>query len=111
MNRSLTWFTEYGHFFPGEFLRHSTPGRNINLDGVVEHKILSRSRQRTEWCPALTHMRPDSGQRFTPPLYSIGSFEQTVAVGVHLAPKIKGFVPVFGGLRTVRAIESSRLRV
>ena len=31
MNRNLTWFTEYGHFFPGEFLKESTPGRNINF--------------------------------------------------------------------------------
>jgi hypothetical protein len=30
MNRNLTWFTEYAHFFPGDFLRQSTPGRNIN---------------------------------------------------------------------------------
>ena len=30
MNRNLTWFTEYGHFFPGEFIKQSTPGRNIN---------------------------------------------------------------------------------
>ena len=30
MNRNLTFFTEYAHFFPGEFLRQSTPGRNIN---------------------------------------------------------------------------------
>jgi len=30
MTRHLRWFTEYGHFFPGEFLRQSTPGRNIN---------------------------------------------------------------------------------
>ena len=31
MNRNLTWFTEYGHFFPGEFLKESRPGRNINF--------------------------------------------------------------------------------
>jgi Alginate export len=30
MNRNLTWFTEFGHFFPGEFLKQSTPGKNIN---------------------------------------------------------------------------------
>ena len=30
MNRNTTWFTEYGHFFPGEFLKQSTPGKNIN---------------------------------------------------------------------------------
>jgi hypothetical protein len=30
MNRNLTCFTEYGRLFPGEFLRQSTPGRNIN---------------------------------------------------------------------------------
>jgi hypothetical protein len=31
MNRNLTWFTEFGHFFPGEFLKQSTPGKNINF--------------------------------------------------------------------------------
>ena len=31
MNRNLTWFTEYGRFFPGEFLKESRPGRNINF--------------------------------------------------------------------------------
>ena len=31
MTRNLTWFTEYGHFIPGEFLKQSTPGRNINF--------------------------------------------------------------------------------
>jgi hypothetical protein len=31
MNRNLTWFTEYAHFFPGEFLKQSTPERNINF--------------------------------------------------------------------------------
>ena len=30
MNRSLTWFTELGHFSPGEFLKQATPGRNLN---------------------------------------------------------------------------------
>ena len=30
MTRNLVWFTEYGHFFPGEFLRQATPGRNLN---------------------------------------------------------------------------------
>jgi hypothetical protein len=30
MNRNLTLFTEYAHFFPAEFLRQSTQGRNIN---------------------------------------------------------------------------------
>ena len=30
MNRNLTWFTEYGHFFAGEFLKQSTPGKSIN---------------------------------------------------------------------------------
>jgi len=30
MTRNLTWFTEYAHFFPGEFIRQSTTGRNIN---------------------------------------------------------------------------------
>jgi Alginate export len=30
MNRNLTWFTEYAHFFPGEFIKQSTPGHNIN---------------------------------------------------------------------------------
>ena len=31
MTRNLTWFTEYAHFFPGEFLRQPTPGHNINF--------------------------------------------------------------------------------
>jgi hypothetical protein len=31
MNRNLTWFTEYAHFFPGEFLKQSTPGSNMNF--------------------------------------------------------------------------------
>ena len=31
MTRNLTWFTEFGHFFPGEFLRQATPGRNLNF--------------------------------------------------------------------------------
>jgi Alginate export len=30
MTRNLTWFTEYGHFFPGDFLKQATPGKNIN---------------------------------------------------------------------------------
>jgi hypothetical protein len=30
MNRNMTWFTEYAHFFTGDFLQQSTPGRNIN---------------------------------------------------------------------------------
>jgi hypothetical protein len=30
MTRNLTWFTEYGHFFSGEYLKQSTPGKNIN---------------------------------------------------------------------------------
>lgn len=30
MTRNLTWFTEYGHFFSGDFLKQSTPGKNIN---------------------------------------------------------------------------------
>jgi hypothetical protein len=30
MTRNLTWFTEYGHFFPGEFIKQSTPGKSIN---------------------------------------------------------------------------------
>jgi len=30
MTRNLSWFTEYGHFFPGDFLRQATPGRNLN---------------------------------------------------------------------------------
>ena len=30
MTRNLSWFTEYGHFFPGEFIKQSTPGKNIN---------------------------------------------------------------------------------
>ena len=30
MTRNLVWFTESGHFFPGEFLKQATPGRNVN---------------------------------------------------------------------------------
>ncbi len=30
MTRNLTWFTEYGHFFAGDFLKQSTPGKSIN---------------------------------------------------------------------------------
>ena len=30
MTRNLAWFTEFGHFFPGEFLKQATPGRNLN---------------------------------------------------------------------------------
>jgi hypothetical protein len=30
MTRNLGWFTEYGHFFPGDFLRQATPGKNLN---------------------------------------------------------------------------------
>lgn len=30
MTRNLTWFTEYAHFFPGEFIKQATPGRNLN---------------------------------------------------------------------------------
>lgn len=30
MTRNLRWFTEFAHFFPGEFLKQSTPGRNLN---------------------------------------------------------------------------------
>jgi len=30
MTRNLSWFTEYGHFFPGDFLKQATPGRNLN---------------------------------------------------------------------------------
>ena len=30
LNRNLTLFTEYAHFFPGDFIRQSTEGRNIN---------------------------------------------------------------------------------
>jgi hypothetical protein len=31
MTRNLTWFTEYAHFFPGEFLKQSTAGTNMNF--------------------------------------------------------------------------------
>jgi hypothetical protein len=31
LNRHLTFFTEYAHFFPGDYLRQSTQGRNINF--------------------------------------------------------------------------------
>ena len=30
MTRHMTWFTEYAHFFPGEFIKQSSPGHNIN---------------------------------------------------------------------------------
>ena len=30
MTRNISLFTEYGHFFPGEFLKQATPGRNLN---------------------------------------------------------------------------------
>jgi hypothetical protein len=30
MTRNLSWFTEYGHFFPGDFLKQATPGRNLS---------------------------------------------------------------------------------
>ena len=30
MTRNLTWFTEYGHFFPGDFIRQSTAGKSID---------------------------------------------------------------------------------
>ena len=30
MSRHMSWFTEYGHFFPGDFLKQATPGRNLN---------------------------------------------------------------------------------
>jgi hypothetical protein len=30
MTPHLRWFTEYSHFFPGEFIKQATPGRNIN---------------------------------------------------------------------------------
>ena len=31
MTRNIAWFTEYGHFFPGEFLKQTTPGKNLNF--------------------------------------------------------------------------------
>jgi hypothetical protein len=31
MTRNLSWFTEYGHFFSGDFLKQSTPGKDINF--------------------------------------------------------------------------------
>ena len=30
MTRNVTCFTEFGHFFPGDFLKQATPGRNLN---------------------------------------------------------------------------------
>jgi hypothetical protein len=30
MTRNLGWFTELGHFFPGDFIKQATPGKNIN---------------------------------------------------------------------------------
>jgi Alginate export len=31
MTRNLRWFTEYAHFFPGDFFKQSSPTRNINF--------------------------------------------------------------------------------
>lgn len=31
MTRNLGWFTEFGHFFPGDFIKQATPGKNINF--------------------------------------------------------------------------------
>jgi hypothetical protein len=40
INRNLTWFSEYGHFFPGEFLKEATPGRNLNFwTGWVDMRL------------------------------------------------------------------------
>jgi hypothetical protein len=40
INRHATFFTEYLHFFPGEFVKQSTPGRNINyLTGWLDLKF------------------------------------------------------------------------
>jgi uncharacterized membrane protein YoaK (UPF0700 family) len=30
MTRNVIWFSEFGHFFPGDFLKQATPGRNLN---------------------------------------------------------------------------------
>lgn len=30
MTHHVRWFTEFGHFFPGSFLKDATPGRNLN---------------------------------------------------------------------------------
>ena len=30
MTRNLGWFTEFGHFFPGDFIKQATPGKNVN---------------------------------------------------------------------------------
>jgi hypothetical protein len=30
MTRNIIWFSEFGHFSPGEFLKQATPGRNLN---------------------------------------------------------------------------------
>jgi uncharacterized membrane protein YoaK (UPF0700 family) len=30
MTRNLSWFSEYGHFFPGDFIEQATPGHNLN---------------------------------------------------------------------------------
>jgi len=57
----------------------------------------------------------DSGPGWlaTPYLYDscIRNFTPVYPGALQLASKIQGFGAVFGGLRTVRAIESSRLRV
>jgi len=40
VDRHFSFFTEYSHFFPGGFLRQSTPGRNINyMTEWVEYRF------------------------------------------------------------------------
>ena len=42
MTRNLTWFTEYGHFFPGDFLKQVYAGPQPQLlDRVAGHQVLS----------------------------------------------------------------------
>ena len=30
MTRNVSWFSEFGHYFPGDFIKQATPGRNLN---------------------------------------------------------------------------------
>jgi len=41
MTRNLTWFTEYGHFFAGDFLKPVHPCKSINYwTGWLDHQVL-----------------------------------------------------------------------
>jgi hypothetical protein len=44
MTRNLTWFTEFGHFFPGKFLKQATPGPQPQLlDRVAGYQVLEEA--------------------------------------------------------------------